>query len=102
MGKEFEEVTMNDTLLALSRLIDEFECGAKHAGIYKLPIMVKAENFHSIERYAAGHLEYPIEMTHVTQRITVEEYFIKLRKLSADLERIRAELKYKLGLNIGG
>lgn len=97
-----DEITLKDTLLALSRLIDEFECGAKHAGIYKLPIMVKAENFHSIERYAAGHLEYPIEMTHVTQRITVEDYFIKLRKLSADLEKVRADLKYKLGLYING
>ena len=97
-----DEITLKDTLLALSRLIDEFECGAKHAGIYKLPIMVKAENFHSIERYAAGHLEYPIEMTHVTQRITVEDYFIKLRKLSADLEKVRADLKCKLGLYING
>ena len=100
MVKEFEDVTLNDTLLALSRLIDEFECGAKHAGIYKLSLMVKAVNYCDIERYVTGHLEYPTVMTHVIQRITVEDYFIKLRKLYADLERIRAELKHKLGLNI--
>lgn len=98
-----DEITLNDTLLALSRLIDEFECGAKHAGIYKLPLLVQAVNYRSINRYVTGRpFEYPIEMTHVVERRTVEDYFIKLRKLSADLEKVRADIKYKLGLYING
>ena len=99
MEKDNEELTMKDTILEFYRLLDELKSGAEYRQILKEPLFVKAVNYSSINKYI-DHIEYPIELTKVTETRDIEYYISELTKIADKFQKLEREIKIKLGLYI--